>query len=82
MKVIFTKPLPDVDFLIEAFQYSDLGDFQKYITIDKDLFRPAEVQYLRGDSRKAKKHLGWIPDISFEQLVHGMVDADRNNIYV
>ena len=70
------------DFLIEAFQYSDLGDFQKYITIDKDLFRPAEVQYLRGDSGKARKHLGWIPDISFEQLVHGMVDADRNNIYV
>jgi GDPmannose 4,6-dehydratase len=75
------------DFLTEAFRYSSLGDFNNYTIIDKDLFRPAEVEYLRGSSTKARVHLGWTPETSFDELVHDMVDHDmvdhdRNNINV
>ena len=46
------------------------------IRIDARYFRPAEVDYLLGDSRKAHQLLGWKPRISFEQLVKEMVQVD------
>ena len=39
-------------------------------------FRPAEVEFLLGDSTRARKELGWERQISFEQLVRGMVEND------
>jgi len=47
-----------------------------YIEIDPQFFRPAEVDILLGDSSLAREELGWKPNISFEQLVHDMVDSD------
>ena len=38
--------------------------------------RPAEVDVLLGDSKKAKKELGWNPKTSFEELVKIMVKSD------
>jgi GDPmannose 4,6-dehydratase len=44
--------------------------------VDPKFYRPAEVHLLVGDCSKAKKQLGWEPKVSFEGLVHMMVDAD------
>ena len=46
------------------------------IKVDPIYFRPTEVETLLGDSSKAKKNLGWAPQISFDDLVNEMVDAD------
>src|SRR4051794_1972039 len=51
-------------------------DWQDYVVIDDAFKRPAEVDLLVGDSRKAKDELGWEPTTSFERLIELMVDAD------
>ena len=49
---------------------------QLIIRIDKRYFRPKEVPNLLGNSRKAKKLLGWKPTISINALVKEMIDFD------
>lgn len=51
-------------------------DWQDHVEIDPALFRPAEVNTLRGDASKARTVLGWQPEVTFPQLVRMMVDAD------
>jgi GDPmannose 4,6-dehydratase len=63
------------EFLEEAFSYAGL-DWTKYVEVDPAYFRPTEVDYLLGDSSKAKKALNWEPRTSFQQLVRMMVDSD------
>jgi GDPmannose 4,6-dehydratase len=63
------------DFLQEAFSFVGL-DWQKYVEIDKNYFRPTEVDFLQGDSSKAQKALDWKPKTSFRQLVQMMVTSD------
>jgi GDPmannose 4,6-dehydratase len=63
------------EFLETTFAYLDL-DYQDYVEIDPQLFRPAEVNILQGDYSKAKKILGWEPETTFTELVHLMVDSD------
>jgi GDPmannose 4,6-dehydratase len=46
------------------------------VRIDPRYFRPTEVDTLLGDASKARRELGWRAEISFEQLVKEMVDAD------
>ena len=62
-----------------AFGYAGLN-MNDYVKIDKALYRPAEIYELTGDYSKAKKKLGWEPKITFEKLIHMMVDADLNAI--
>ena len=50
------------------------------IKIDSKYFRPAEVDYLRGDYKKANKILGWKPKVSFKELVKEMVENELLNI--
>jgi GDPmannose 4,6-dehydratase len=50
-----------------------LGD---HVVLDPAYLRPAEVEHLVGDASKAKRVLGWEPEVSFEQLIRMMVDAD------
>ena len=50
-----------------------------YIKVDKIYFRPKEVYELRGNSSKARKILGWKPEISFKQMVKQMVNYDIEN---
>lgn len=64
------------EFLELAFSYAGLGDWQPYVEIDPQYFRPTEVDLLQGNPDKAKKQFGWQPKISFEELVKIMVDAD------
>jgi GDPmannose 4,6-dehydratase len=51
-------------------------DWQKFVQVDPALLRPAEVDHLLGDASKARKTLGWTPQVDFKQLVEMMVDAD------
>ena len=51
-------------------------DYQRHVTVDPDLYRPAEVDHLRGDPSRAKSILGWEPSVPFAQLIEMMVDAD------
>ena len=51
-------------------------DWKNVVETDPRYLRPTEVDYLMGDSSKIRKKLGWAPKVSFEQLVHLMVDHD------
>jgi GDPmannose 4,6-dehydratase len=64
------------EFLAEAFGHAGL-DWRDYVQIDERYYRPAEVDVLIGDYSKAKEKLGWEPKVRFPELVHMMVDADR-----
>ena len=63
-------------FLDIAFKHIGIEDWQDLVVIDPEFYRPAEVDYLLGIPEKAKRVLGWEPQISFEQLVERMVDSD------
>ncbi len=58
-----------------AFGCVDL-DWQEYVKQDPRFMRPAEVDMLVGDARKARRVLGWEPRVSFRELMRMMVDAD------
>lgn len=67
------------DFLVRAFECVGLNH-EDYVEIDHDLFRPAEVEYLRGNPSKAISSLGWQPQISFNDLVKDMVNSDVSQL--
>ena len=78
--VVATGETHTVQKLVEtAFTCVDL-DWKKYVTIDPALVRPAEVDLLIGDPAKAKRQLGWVPEVSFEQLVQMMVKTDLERL--
>jgi len=58
-----------------AFSYLGL-DYRRYVTVDPRFLRPAEVDDLVGDASKARRKLGWVPTVTFEELIHMMVDHD------
>jgi GDPmannose 4,6-dehydratase len=51
-------------------------DWEQFVEIDPRYYRPAEVDYLKLDSAKARRVLGWEPKTPFAELVTLMVDAD------
>ena len=51
-------------------------NWKKYVKTDKRFLRPLEVNYLRGNNKKAKNKLGWKPKTTFENLVKIMLDED------
>ena len=53
-----------------------LVDGKVIVKVDKNYFRPTEVETLLGDASKAKRKLGWEPKISFKKLVSEMVSED------
>ncbi len=63
------------DLAALAFARVDL-DYQEFVEIDPRYFRPSEVEHLHGDPTRAREVLGWEPKVTFEQLVHRMVDSD------
>jgi GDPmannose 4,6-dehydratase len=74
--VVATGKTHSVKELVElAFSYAGL-DWQKYVKTDPRFIRPAEVDLLIGEPKKAKDALGWTPEVDFGGLVRMMVDAD------
>jgi GDPmannose 4,6-dehydratase len=67
------------EFLEEVFAHVDL-DWREYVEIDPRYFRPTEVECLLGDASKAKKHLGWQPQVTFRELARLMVEADLQDL--
>ena len=67
------------EFLDVAFLHIGISDWSNYVVQDPEFYRPAEVDYLRGDCSKAKNQLGWTPKTSFKDLVKLMVDHDINH---
>lgn len=74
--VIATGTMHTVRQLLEiAFAHVGL-DYRDHVDIDPELLRPAEVYHLRGDFTRARRELGWTPQVDFEQLIRMMVDSD------
>ena len=63
------------DLCRSAFAHVGLN-FEDHVRTDPRFMRPAEVDVLLGDAGKARQHLGWSPEVSLEEMVGEMVDAD------
>jgi GDPmannose 4,6-dehydratase len=63
------------EFCRLAFNHADL-DFENHVVTRSDLLRPAEVDVLLGDARKAQETLDWRPTVTLEEMVAEMVDSD------
>ncbi|MFY9709554.1 MAG: GDP-mannose 4,6-dehydratase, partial [Candidatus Cybelea sp.] len=68
------------DFVRIAFEVAGLGSFEPYVVRDPRFVRPAEVDMLIGDPGKARRELGWEPEVGFEQLVTMMVEAELGRL--
>jgi GDPmannose 4,6-dehydratase len=78
--VVATGATHSVRELVEtAFACADL-DWKKYVVQDPALQRPAEVDLLVGDPSKARRVLGWQPEVDFAGLVRMMVEADLKRL--
>ena len=69
------------EFVELAFGHVGL-DWQRHVKVDPRFVRPAEVDLLQADSRKARDRLGWSPQVAFRDLVVMMVDADLERLAV
>ena len=89
MHMILNHDTPD-DFVVSTmethsvremcevvFSYLNL-DYKDYVTQNPKFLRPEELPYLKGDSTKMRKALGWKPEYTFEALMHEMVDHWMN----
>jgi GDPmannose 4,6-dehydratase len=63
------------EFCQEAFRCLGMN-YLDYVEIDPKYYRPAEVDVLQGDASKAKRVLGWEPEVKFSELVKIMVEAE------
>ncbi|MEN6557191.1 MAG: GDP-mannose 4,6-dehydratase [Thermoguttaceae bacterium] len=78
--VVATGRKHSVRELVElAFSHVGL-EWRDHVAIDPKLMRPAEVFALRGDASKARRVLGWEPNVTFEELIPRMVDADLERV--
>jgi len=63
------------EFCRIAFEHAGLN-YEDYVVVDPQFYRPAEVERLLGDPSKARAKLGWEPEVSFAELVRMMMEAD------
>jgi len=57
--------------------FGEVGmDYEEYVRVDERFLRPAEVDLLVGDARKAEAELGWKPEYTFAEMVREMVATD------
>lgn len=68
------KELAELAFKSVELNWSD------YVVVDQSFLRPADVETLCGDFSKARRLLGWKPEISFQQLVNMMIKADLDRV--
>ncbi len=87
MHLMLQQPEPD-DYVVATGEahsvrefcecaFSKVGlDYKDYVVTDKNFYRPAEVDLLVGDSKKARQTLGWEPRYNFDDLVNEMLESD------
>jgi GDPmannose 4,6-dehydratase len=63
------------ELCVAAFEHAGL-DWHDHVTVNQAFVRPLETGPLCGDAAKAKRILGWQPNVRFKELVGIMVDAD------
>lgn len=63
------------EFVTRVFDALDL-DWQEYVETDPRYLRPAEVDALQGDASKARKVLGWKPEVGLDRLIELMIESD------
>ena len=68
------------EFAEEAFKVVGIKNWRKYVVEDETFKRPADVELLIADIKKAREKLGWQPSINFKQLVRMMVLADLQRL--
>jgi len=66
------------EFLDNAFNYMEVGSWENFVYIDPEFYRPAEVDYLKGDATKAQAKLGWVPKCDLNRLISLMIDSRVN----
>jgi GDPmannose 4,6-dehydratase len=66
------------DFLDVSFGYFGIYNWYNYVGTDLQFYRPAEVDYLKGRSTKAKNQLGWTPKYNLQDLVKLMIEEKIN----
>lgn len=64
------------EFLDAAFEIIGIQDWSDLVVVDPKFYRPAEVEYLRGDYSKAYETFGWIPETPIYRLIKVMVEHD------
>jgi GDPmannose 4,6-dehydratase len=64
------------EFAQAAFAAVGIGDWERYVSVNPEFVRPAEISRMLGDASKAKAQLGWSPTVDFITLVTRMVEAD------
>jgi len=73
--IYFGETYSLVKFIKKVFRRLNL-DVEKYLKIDKNLYRPIDIQINYGDNSKAKNKLKWNYDMTFEQLIDKLVEAE------
>jgi GDPmannose 4,6-dehydratase len=63
-----------------AFDEAGIDEWERYVRIDPQFLRPAEVDHLIGDYGKAERDLGWRPSTTFEELIRLMTRADLERL--
>lgn len=63
-------------FAEAAFAAVGIDDWERYVSINQEFVRPAEISRMLGDATKARTQLGWAPTVDFATLVSRMVEAD------
>jgi GDPmannose 4,6-dehydratase len=67
------------EFCRLAFAHAGL-DWERHVVTDPAFLRPAEVDVLRGDAARARRVLGWAPEVTLEEMVAEMVEADLRRL--
>lgn len=70
------------DFVREAFGYAGILDWEQYVGIDPRYYRPAEVDVLIADTKKARKKLGWEAKTKAPELMRIMMDYELKALHL
>lgn len=64
------------EFVARAFAAVGISDWERYVISAEELARPTDSRVLVGDAGRARRVLGWVPEVSFDEMVEDMVRAD------
>jgi GDPmannose 4,6-dehydratase len=66
-------------FIKKVFEVNGL-DWEKYVQVDKNLYRPLDISISRANPEKARKKLGWQAKVNFDQVIERMVAESMGDL--